>query len=191
MIRLLLLFVVLMVLIYVRNVPYDGNVFVHGNYSVHVSHEHESTSVVKVLRDLRHRANRLVSVVCTEHPDDPRVIRLKARWNGVIHEIEHEHMKKGVFGYNVNKGRGIAVCVHDSRGTPNRFNDMFFVVMHEMSHAMTDTYDHDKSFWDAFEWLVSIATKHKLFVNTDYGKHPSAFCDGFIDENPTFSSKKK
>ena len=191
MIRLLFPSFVLLLLMFFRNALfYDDNVFVRG-YSVHVSHEHDPASTVKALRDLRRRANRLVRVMCDEHPDDPRVARLKARWNGVIHELEHKHMNKGVFGYNMNKGRGIAVCLHDSNTKPNTPNDMFFVVMHEMSHIMTDAYEHDTEFWDSFEWLIKVATNHKMFVNTDYKKNPSAFCDGFLSDNPTFDRKKK
>lgn len=179
----LILFVVL--LLY-RNVFYDGNVFVR-DYSVHVSHAHDPAKTVKVLRDLRTRAIRLVDVLRNEYPNDKRVKRL-TRWNGIIHETEHQD---GVFGYNVNKGTGVSVCVHNRKGEPNRFNDLFFVVMHEMSHIMTKAYDHDDTFWNSFRLLIEEATKNGLFVNVDYKKHPSRFCDGYLTDNPTFVHKKK
>jgi hypothetical protein len=189
MIRLLLALILFVVLLLHRNVYYDGNVYVRGNYSVHVSHAHDSTKTVRVLRDLRKRAIRLVDVLRKKYPNDERVKRL-SRWNGIIHETEHKHTTNGVFGYNVNKGTGVSVCVHNSRGESNRSNDLFFVVMHEMSHIMTEAYEHDDAFWYSFRWLITEATTNGLFVNVDYKKHPSRFCDGHLMDNPTFVHKK-
>lgn len=187
MIGLLLALFLFVVLLIYRNVYYDGNVYVHG-YSVHVSHAHDPTKTVKVLSDLRTRALRLVDVLREKYPNDERVKRL-SRWNGIIHETEHT--ANGVFGYNVNKGAGgVSVCVHNRMGEPNRFNDLFFVVMHEMSHIMTEAYEHDHKFWNSFRLLIKEATKNGLFVNVDYKKHPSRFCDGYLMDNPTFVNKK-
>lgn len=186
MIRLLL--PLILVLLFYRNVFYDGNVYIH-DYSIHVSHAHDPAKTVKVLRDLRTRAFRLVDVLRNKYPNDERVKRL-TRWNGMIHETEHKHTANGVFGYNVNKGNGVSVCVHNGKGEPNRFNDLFFVVMHEMSHIMTEAYEHDNTFWNAFRLLIDEATNNGLFVNVDYKKHPSRFCDGYLTDNPTFVHKK-
>lgn len=188
MFRLLPFILLVVLLVALRNKVYNGNVYING-YSVHVSHTDNVTGVIKVLRNLRERSERLVQLLVEEHPNNVGVQRLLNNWNGQIHELEHSYINKGVFGYNVNKGDSIHVCVH-STNKPNNANETFFVVMHEMAHIMTEKYNHDQDFVDSFRLLISVAAKHGLYTNIDYGKTPRAFCNGHIQENPTFSKKK-
>lgn len=171
---LLLLWVVLLVTVWIkyRRVTYFGNIVMDSGISVDISHQTDDT--VKTLYRLREHARRLIDVLESDYPNDEYVRKLKRRFTGSIHELEHGHTN--VFGYNRNKG-DISVCLHNKQNIPNKFNDIFFVLMHEMSHLMTDTYEHDQTFQEQFTRLIQVATKHGLY---EYTKKPSLFCDGYI-----------
>lgn len=162
-----------------RRVTYFGNIVMDSGISVDISHRNDDT--VHTLYRLRERAIRLIDALESEYPKDEYVRKLKKRFTGSIHELEHGHIN--VFGYNRNKG-DISVCLHNKQNVPNQFNDMFFVIMHEMSHLMTDTYEHDQTFQEQFKRMIQVATKHGIYTSVDYKKKPSSFCDGYIQHNP-------
>lgn len=184
MILLLLLWILCLVLVWYRyrRVTYFGNVMIDQHSAVDLSHNHKDNEMVRSLQVLRERAERLVTYAHQRFPDDVRVHRL-TRWNGRIDELEHVHLEKGIFGYNRNKGESISVCLHNKHNQPNPMNEMFYVVMHEMSHIMTEKYEHDTAFWGAFRLLLRVAIDHGLYQYVDYGENPVAFCDGYIKKN--------
>jgi len=179
---LLFLFIIVLFSVWIqyRRVTYLGNFVIEKGLSVDVSHPIDGTTA-HTLYQLRTRANRLVQALDTEFPNDVYVLRLKQRFTGSIHELEHGRV--GVFGYNRNKG-DISVCLHDKQNKSNRFNDIFFVLMHEMSHMMTNTFEHDQTFEQQFTRMIRIAVKYGLYEYVDYGKTPSAFCNGYIQQTP-------
>lgn len=174
-----------------RRVTYLGNVVINSpqQMSVDLSHNHKDSQTIQTLDTLRMRAQRLVDLMYHEYPNDERVTRLH-RWNGRIDEMEHIHLDKGVFGYNRNKGESISICVHDKKNRYNSMNEMFFVVMHEMSHIMCANYEHDNEFWHSFKDLIQVAMDHGLYEYVDYNVDPVAFCDGYIHKTPLTIEKK-
>jgi hypothetical protein len=134
------------------------------------------------LRKLKAHTHRLVRAL---DPNDPRTKKIRTQWTGRIEEMEHSENRRA-FAYNINKGQKIAICVHNRHGVLNPFNETFFVLMHELAHVATDTYAHDRPFWDAFRWLIRTAIEAGLYHNVDYSKRPVAFCEHRLDENPTF-----
>jgi hypothetical protein len=134
------------------------------------------------LRKLKTHTYKLVSVL---DPTDPRTEKIKHNWSGKLGEMEHEENRRA-FAYNLNKGRYIAVCLHDQKGNLNSFNETFFVVMHELAHVATERYAHDRDFWDTFRWLIRSAARAGLYNNIDYKERPVTFCEYKLDENPTF-----
>lgn len=184
MILLLLLWIFCLVWVWYRyrRITYLGHVMIDPHSAVDLSHNHKDDETVRSLQVLRERAGRLVTYTRQRFPEDTRVHRL-TRWNGRIDELEHAHLEKGIFGYNRNKGESISVCLHNKQNQMNPMNEMFYVVMHEMSHIMTDQYEHDTVFEDAFRLLLGVAIDHGLYEYVDYGESPVAFCDGYMKKN--------
>lgn len=58
--------------------------------------------------------------------------------------------KYGEIGYNVNKGAEIGLCVDPG---PDAVNKAVHVLIHELAHAVSENYSHDKKFWDNFDTL--------------------------------------
>ena len=79
----------------------------------------------------------------------------------------------GEIGYNSNKGYEIGVCLD---GTPN---DIFHVLLHELSHSTVQEYSHSEQFWKNFSKLKGIASSLGLYQNIPERK---SFCGQYIQD---------
>mmetsp|Transcript_8657 Transcript_8657/g.14686 ORF Transcript_8657/g.14686 Transcript_8657/m.14686 type:complete len:206 (+) Transcript_8657:172-789(+) len=89
--------------------------------------------------------------------------------------------------YSVNKGENIVLCLR-SRSIADRLGDkasestltdentLFYIVVHELAHIMSDSVGHTREFGENFKFLLSNAIKWKLYTMVDYRKHPSQYC---------------
>ena len=110
----------------------------------------------------------------------PNVSKLYTNWSGFIEEL-NEMESETSFAYNINKGEQIAVCLTNKKtGKLNEYNDVLYVILHELAHVMTQKYDHNKEFWDNFNFLVDFTNKHNIYNKIDYSKNPKSFCNSTI-----------
>lgn len=79
--------------------------------------------------------------------------------------------KSGDIGYNTNKGYEIGLCLD---GT---VNEIFHVLIHELAHTISTTYDHDTEFWKNMDTLQSICIKIGIYVPI---KDKTVFCGSHI-----------
>jgi hypothetical protein len=79
----------------------------------------------------------------------------------------------GELGYNSNKGYEIGVCLD---GTPN---DIFHVLLHELSHSTVDEYSHSEKFWNNFSELRDLCSSIGLYRKITEKKE---FCGQFIQD---------
>lgn len=89
--------------------------------------------------------------------------------------------------YTVNKGQELYLCIRDSNYNFHEMPLLKFVLLHEMSHILSNTYAHDKAFWGNFAWLLHYCHKKGLYTPTDYRKHPLWYCKKlYLDSNPFY-----
>jgi hypothetical protein len=123
--------------------------------------------------------------------DSPNMIEVKRRY-----KILRQHIKKnrnmipekfwllskpillvgkesGELGYNSNKGFEIGLCLN---GSPN---DIFHVLLHELSHSTVDEYSHSEQFWKNFSELRDICSKINIYDKIPERKE---FCGQFIQD---------
>jgi|TARA_B000000477_G_scaffold105918_1_gene96675 predicted metal-dependent hydrolase len=60
-------------------------------------------------------------------------------------------------GYNTNKGQEIALCLDGSA------NEIFHVLIHELTHSSVEEYSHSKKFWDNYIELRDICVKLGIY----------------------------
>lgn len=65
--------------------------------------------------------------------------------------------KKKELGYNTNKGYEICLCLD---GTVNQ---IFHVLLHELTHSTVKEYSHNEDFWQNFKELRELATGWGLY----------------------------
>lgn len=85
--------------------------------------------------------------------------------------------------YSVNKGDNIVLCLRSRSGSGEETtgvltdeNTLFYIVVHELAHIMSDSVGHTKEFGDNFKFLLSNAVKWKLYTFVDYRKYPTEYC---------------
>jgi hypothetical protein len=79
----------------------------------------------------------------------------------------------GDLGYNMNKGYEIGVCLD---GEPN---DMFHVLLHELSHSTVEEYDHSEEFWSNFAYLRDLSEQLNIYERIT---EPRQFCGQYIND---------
>jgi hypothetical protein len=93
--------------------------------------------------------------------------------------------------YSVNKGESIAMCVRHPDNSFIDINTVYFVMIHELSHVMTDEIGHTKLFWENMGYLLKKAEEIGIYKVYDYGKNPIKYCGVMIDATPYDFGEKK
>jgi len=123
--------------------------------------------------------------------DPPNLREVKRRYRTLRHHIKR-HRKQvhekfwvlensillagrdsGDLGYNSNKGYEIGLCLD---GTPN---DIFHVLLHELSHSTVEEYSHSEQFWKNFAELKDICMNLGIYERIPVRKE---FCGQFIQD---------
>jgi predicted metal-dependent hydrolase len=123
--------------------------------------------------------------------DPENLTEVKRRYNILREYIQDHHDKvpekfwvlknpivivgkdSGDLGYNSSKGYEIGLCLS---GTPN---DVFHVLLHELSHSTVPEYSHSEQFWNNFSELRDIAVSLGVYQMIPEKK---AFCGQHIQD---------
>ena len=87
--------------------------------------------------------------------------------------------------YSVNKGEKISICIRDAGD--NTFiddNTILFVVIHELSHVMTEEVGHPPIFWENMKYLLEEGEKIGIYSPINYEKQPQDYCGMEINTTP-------
>lgn len=130
-------------------------------------------------QEITNRYHKLMYILKSKHNNNIFVERLV---NNTTHNIVLvTNPSTQGFGYNINKGEEIGLCMLNYKtGLPNKTDDIFYVLLHELAHVMTALYTHDEEFYTNFNFLCEIASKNNIFELKDYKNNPSEFCNGYI-----------
>jgi hypothetical protein len=117
---------------------------------------------------------------------DPAVGRFLARFNPDCF-VEND-MASNDTSYSENKGQKIVVCLRDKTKAPEypliEENTVMFVMLHEMSHLMTETIGHTQEFWNNFKRMLHDAVKLGIYKQVNYAQKPTPYCGMVISGSP-------
>lgn len=117
---------------------------------------------------------------------DPPVGRFIARF--VPDVFVENDMGSADTSYSENKGQKIVVCLRDKTNAPKYplidKNTVMFVMLHEMSHLMTETIGHTQEFWGNFKRILGDAVKMGIYTPVNYAQRPTAYCGMTITDTP-------
>jgi hypothetical protein len=82
--------------------------------------------------------------------------------------------KKHELGYNTNKGYEIGLCLDGN------VNQIFHVLLHELSHSTVSEYEHSTQFWQNFKELRELATSIGLYEPISSSEK---FCGKYISDS--------
>jgi hypothetical protein len=117
-------------------------------------------------------------------PFDRRIANIRERWSKKLHEISSSGAA------STTSKRDIAICVRDKNGEPYDPNTSMYVLLHELAHVASDSYDHGTEFWNNFRSLLEIAEKAGVYTYVDYSTEPVTYCGTAITGNPMTCLKK-
>jgi hypothetical protein len=127
--------------------------------------------------------NKLITVL---PKNDIRTHKLIKRFNidTGIFEVDPFN-NKDYTSYTLNKNR-IGMCLREKNETQkiHNYDLLAFVFLHELSHVLTDSYDHTPEFWNNFRWILSIAYSNNLTKIINFSENPQLYCGLNIDSNP-------
>ena len=117
---------------------------------------------------------------------DPPVGRFLANYNPDVF-VEND-MQSPDTSYSENKGQKIVVCLRDKTKPPEyplvNENTVMFVVLHEMSHLMTETIGHTPEFWANFKRVLHDGVKLGIYKPVNYAHSPTPYCGMKITDSP-------
>ena len=117
---------------------------------------------------------------------DPPVGRFLANYNPDVF-VEND-MQSPDTSYSENKGQKIVVCLRDKTRPPDYplvdENTVMFVVLHEMSHLMTETIGHTPEFWANFKRVLHDGVKLGIYKPVNYAHSPTPYCGMKITDTP-------
>jgi hypothetical protein len=117
---------------------------------------------------------------------DPPVVRFVDRFSSDVF-VEND-MQSPDTSYSENKGQKIVVCLRDKTQAPQYplidENTIMFVMLHEMSHLMTETIGHTQEFWTNFKRILQDAIQLGIYHPVNYAQRPTPYCGMTITDSP-------
>ena len=143
---------------------------------------------VKLMAAIRANLTKLRDMYAAEPGlmNDPPVARFVARYQPDV--FSENSMSSADTSYSENKGQRIVVCLRDKTKKPEYplvdMNTIMFVMLHEMSHLMTETIGHTPEFWGNFKRILHDAVKVGIYTPVNYAHQPVAYCGMTITDSP-------
>jgi len=102
--------------------------------------------------------------------------------------------REGLTSYTEDKNR-LVLCLRrkeaDAAGRHPLHdpNTMMFVVIHELTHMMNDSWGHPADFWVLFKFMLQNAAEAGVYSPVDYSRHPVVYCGLPLNYNPYFDGR--
>ena len=147
----------------------------------------DKENAVKLMAKIRANLTKLRDYYAAEPAlmNDPPVSRFVARFQPDV--FSENDIQSGDTSYSENKGQRIVVCLRDKTKPPYplvEINTVMFVMLHEMSHLMTETIGHTPEFWENFRRILHDAVKIGIYTPVNYSRQPTPYCGMTISDSP-------
>jgi hypothetical protein len=158
----------------------------HSFYLVQEKH-HDATKASNLLATITRKVETLRRKLQKELHHEKRVRTFLKRSESTTIQESYK-IDISATSYSVNKGENIVLCLRSRDGEGNAklidVNTLFYIVVHELAHVMSDSVGHTKEFGENFKFLLSNAIKWKLYTLVDYRKHPTEYCGLKLSTTP-------
>jgi hypothetical protein len=147
----------------------------------------DKDNAVKLMAKIRANLTKLRDYYAAEPAlmNDPPVSRFVARFQPDV--FSENDIQSSDTSYSENKGQRIVVCLRDKTKPPYplvEINTVMFVMLHEMSHLMTETIGHTPEFWENFRRILHDAVKIGIYTPVNYSRQPTPYCGMTITDSP-------
>jgi hypothetical protein len=144
----------------------------------------DKEQAVELLGNIHEKLKKACTILQKNHPTDPRVKRLMARFPGT--QFVESDGSGNSTSYSINKGEKIVMCLRSKDGS-NRLADenlLLFVGLHELSHIMTKSVGHTEEFWGNFKFVLENVQREGLYKCIDFMRYPQKYCGITVTNTP-------
>ena len=158
---------------------YDGQ-----NYDVRKEGDIQNKqTAANYLSMINAKVNKLVDYMYLHKlPDSDTVNRLYHRWLSI--ELKETNSNEKSAAYTLNKSSEIRLCIRDQNGNFEDPNTSMFVILHELAHVMSISYNHTEEFKNNFSYITHLASSLGIYRPEDFTKHPKTYCGTSINTTP-------
>jgi len=158
---------------------YDGQ-----NYEVRkVGDLSNRQTAADYLAIINTKINKLVDYMNLHNlPDPDTAKRLYHRW--LECELKETNSTEKSAAYTLNKSSEIRLCIRDHNGNFENQNTSMFVILHELAHVMSISYNHTEEFKNNFNYITHLASSLGIYKPQDFTKHPTSYCGVSINSTP-------
>jgi predicted Zn-dependent protease with MMP-like domain len=184
LILVILITLIYLYILYYQNKDHEYVMATDGNeYRVQINDDNIKTA--ELLSKAVSKVKILIDHLKKHNNDDIRTQTLINRFDAEnITENNKNEANNGVTSYTVNKGEKIVVCLRQKNGNLVDLNTLMYVIIHEMAHICDLTsIQHDKKFWDNFEWLLKEAINIGIYRYENYEENEKPYCGIDITSN--------
>ena len=151
------------------------------NNEYYVQDKDDAQAAANLIAEIRKKISRLSDHLNKSYPDDERTKRL-------IENYKENSLREGVddpryTSYSVNKGEEIVLCIRNNNNLME-LNTMMFVVLHEISHVVSESIGHTDEFWRNFRWILEESINIGIYTQQDFNKKPVEYCGMSITSSP-------
>tara|TARA_B100000900_G_C20525850_1_gene694146 strand:+ start:702 stop:1277 length:576 start_codon:yes stop_codon:yes gene_type:complete len=138
---------------------------------------------MEILVQLNKNVIQLLSYIKNEEREGIKDLLDNYRPDSLCENLENRSLQ----AYSLNKGEEICLCLREPENELEIIDDMntlMFVLIHELSHLMTDDIGHTDKFWNNMAYLLKKANEINLYTPINYSVTPVMYCGVKIDETP-------
>ncbi len=135
------------------------------------------------LASIKKDTDKLVNYMYSKGlPDRDTAARLHDRWANSSLKETAESSKN--IAYTINKGQEVHLCIRSSDVQFENYNTSIFVILHELAHIMSKSYNHTEEFKSNFTILLTYANKLGIYRIQNFNELPETYCGTKIDNSP-------
>jgi hypothetical protein len=158
---------------------YDGQ-----NYEVRKIGDFSNRQIAAdYLAIINDKINKLIDYMNLHSlPDSDTAKRLYHRWMSI--ELKETNSTEKSAAYTLNKSSEIRLCIRDQNGNFEDPNTSMFVILHELAHVMSISYNHTEEFKNNFSYITHLASSLGLYRPEDFANNPKIYCGTQINTTP-------
>jgi hypothetical protein len=100
----------------------------------------------------------------------------------------------GDTSYVIDKGDVFAMCLRDPKNNnklDDKYNNLTFVLIHEMAHLAHSGWGHPVEFWEIFRFLLKEAVAIDMYQSVNYKQTGSPYCGIVVSYSPLYDTTLK
>jgi hypothetical protein len=178
------------------------------SYKVHEDLENPQEAA-QMMDRLNTTAHTLIAHLTQKYNEPSHINAIKSQYQSIVKKGVHALKKNfrtanmeenlpsrsgGDTSFVIDKGDVFAMCLRDPKNNnklDDRYNNLTFVLIHEMAHLAHSGWGHPVEFWEMFRFLLKEAVSINIYQSADYKSAGSPYCGIVVSYSPLYDTTLK